>query len=120
MSTYTQPVSQAIPEIVRGLVWFAAVCLVAFLVRSRVPRVQCRDALVPGRGQSMLGFRGSLLRARLRQRFLRSHRAGARLAGLCRDIPGIQADQHVTRSNVVAGFHAYFGNRRNDPVADLL
>lgn len=32
MSTYTHPVSRAIPEIVRGLVWFAVVCLVAFLV----------------------------------------------------------------------------------------
>ena len=32
MSAYTHPVPRAIPEAVRHLVWFAAVCALAFLV----------------------------------------------------------------------------------------
>jgi hypothetical protein len=32
MSTYTHPVTRAIPEAVRHLAWFAGVCVVAFLV----------------------------------------------------------------------------------------
>jgi hypothetical protein len=32
MSTYTQPVPRAIPQVVRHLAWFAVVCVVAFLV----------------------------------------------------------------------------------------
>ena len=32
MSTYTHPVSRAIPEVVRHLAWFGSVCVVAFLV----------------------------------------------------------------------------------------
>ena len=32
MSTYTHPVSRAIPEVVRQLAWFIVVCVVAFLV----------------------------------------------------------------------------------------
>jgi len=32
MSTYTHPVSRAVPEVVRHLAWFALVCVVAFLV----------------------------------------------------------------------------------------
>ena len=32
MSAYTQPVPRAIPEVLRQLVWFAFVCVVAFLV----------------------------------------------------------------------------------------
>ena len=32
MSVYTHPASRAVPEVVRHLAWFAAVCLVAFLV----------------------------------------------------------------------------------------
>jgi hypothetical protein len=32
VSVYTQPVSRAIPEVVRHLAWFIAVCAVAFLV----------------------------------------------------------------------------------------
>ena len=32
MSTYTHPVSRALPEVVRHLAWFAVVCVVAFFV----------------------------------------------------------------------------------------
>jgi hypothetical protein len=32
VSAYTQPLSRAIPEVVRHLAWFAVVCVVAFLV----------------------------------------------------------------------------------------
>jgi hypothetical protein len=32
MSVYTQPLSRSIPDVVRHLVWFAVVCVVAFLV----------------------------------------------------------------------------------------
>jgi hypothetical protein len=92
--------------------------LVTFLIRGRIPCVQCRDALLKCRGQPMFGLGRALLRSGLRQCFLRGDRTGPRLPRVLRDVSGIQRDQHVTSSNLVAGLDAYTANRGDDSARD--